>query len=815
MLRFLGLLFTAFTVLFFGGLAVVGFVVWQQSKDLPDYEQLARYEPPVMTRIHAGDGSLLAEFAKERRLFVPVNAIPQQLINAFISAEDKNFYTHTGLDWRGLARAMAQNVETVATGGGRLIGASTITQQVAKNFLLTNERTWKRKVREAILSMRIEEAFTKDQIIELYLNEIYLGMGSYGVAAASLNYFGKSLDELEPQEMAYLAALPKAPTNYHPFKNTQRAIERRNYVLQEMMENGYLTKADLEGLKAKPLGAISEPVTSKLFAAEFFTEEVRREVAQIYGEAKLYTGGLSIRTTLDPKMQIAARQALTRGLLQFDRRRGFRGPVMRLDVAAGDWGPELGKLPLAQDLSPWTQAIVLEVSDKEAAIGLKPDLLPSGRFSDKRITATIPLKLMSWARKVDDKGKMAPAVKKVGDTLKVGDVVYVAPSKDKGLYHLVQVPEIQGAIVAMDPHTGRVQALVGGFSYGASQFNRAVQAVRQPGSSFKPFVYAAALDNGYTPASVVLDAPIEVQLQSGDIWKPENYSKEFYGPSTLRRGIELSRNAMTVRLAQDMGMDKVAELSERLGIYDNMPELLAFALGAGETTLIRMVAAYSMIDNGGKRIQPTLLDRIQDRYGKTIFKHDDRPCEACSATDWENNPEPVIPDTRSDVMNPFTAYQITSMMEGVVQRGTGQALRSVGKPIAGKTGTSNDEKDAWFVGFTPDLAVGVYIGYDTPRPMGRKQTGGELAAPIVADFLKVALRDKPATPFRVPAGIELMPIDPNSGMRGEFGGDGVILEAFKPGEAPNDEMMLIGGSVPLPAEAVGEGGLTTGTGGLY
>jgi penicillin-binding protein 1A len=815
MLRLLGLLFTAFTVLFFGGLAVFGFVVWQQSKDLPDYEQLARYEPPVMTRIHAGDGSLLAEFAKERRLFVPVNAIPQQLINAFISAEDKNFYTHTGLDWRGLARAMAQNVETVATGGGRLIGASTITQQVAKNFLLTNERTWKRKVREAILSMRIEEAFTKDQIIELYLNEIYLGMGSYGVAAASLNYFGKSLDELEPQEMAYLAALPKAPSNYHPFKHTQRAIERRNYVLQEMMENGFLAASQTESLKAKPLGAISEPVTSKLFAAEFFTEEVRREVAQIYGEEKLYTGGLSIRTTLDPKMQIAARQALTRGLLQFDRKRGFRGALTRIDPLAGDWGPALGKLPMAEDLSPWTHAIVLEVSDKQAAIGLKPDSLPSGRFSEKRITASIPLKLMNWARKVDENGKMAPAVKKVGDTLKVGDVVYVAPSKDEGLYHLVQLPEIQGAIVAMDPHTGRVQALVGGFSYGASQFNRAVQAVRQPGSSFKPFVYAAALDNGYTPASVVLDAPIEVQLQNGETWAPENYSKEFYGPSTLRRGIELSRNVMTVRLAQDMGMDKVASLSERLGIYDNMPELLAFALGAGETTLIRMVAAYSMIDNGGKRIQATLVDRIQDRYGKTIFKHDDRPCDACSATDWEQQPEPVIPDTRADVMNPFTAYQITSMMEGVVQRGTGQALRSVGKPIAGKTGTSNDEKDAWFVGYTPDLAIGVYIGYDTPRPMGRKQTGGDLAAPIVADFLKVALRDEPATPFRVPAGIELMPIDPSTGMRGEFGGDGVILEAFKPGEAPNDEMMLIGGSVPLPAEVLGEGGLTTGTGGLY
>lgn len=813
MLRFLGLLFTTFTILLLGALAAGGYLIWRESRDLPDYKQLAQYEPPVMTRIHAGDGSLLAEYAKERRLFVPENAMPRQLINAFISAEDKNFYAHSGIDWTGLARAVVVNVRAVFT-GGQLIGASTITQQVAKNFLLTNERTWQRKVKEAILSMRIEQSFSKQRIIELYLNEIYLGMSSYGVAAASLNYFGKPLNELTIEEMAYLAALPKAPNNLNPYRNPERARERRDYVLNRMAENGYLPREEAEELKKKPLGVSLRPFGTKLFAAEFFSEEVRREVAEIYGEEKLYAGGLSIRTTLDPRMQIAARQALTRGLLQFDRNRGFRGPIRQIDLASGDWGPAIGKLALAPDLSPWTHAVVLSVSAKEAKIGLKPALEPSGKFSRERNTGTIPLELMKWARRLND-GKLGPAIKKASDVLAPGDVVFVSPGKEKGTFHLVQMPEIQGAIVAMDPHTGRVLALVGGFSYGSSQFNRAVQAIRQPGSSFKPFVYAAALDNGYTPASVVLDAPIEVQLQSGEIWKPENYSKDFYGPSTLRRGIELSRNAMTVRLAQDLGMDKVASLAERLGVYDKMPPLLAYALGAGETTLIRMVAAYAMIDNGGKRVTPTLIDRIQDRYGKTILRQDDRPCDACSAAQWENQEEPELPDTRADVMNPFTAYQITSMMEGVVQSGTGQALRSVGKPVAGKTGTSNDEKDAWFVGYTPDLAVGVYIGYDTPRPMGRKQTGGDLAAPVVADFLKIALKDRPATPFRVPAGIELMPIDPTTGMRAEFGAPGVILEAFKPGEAPNDEMSIIGGPVLDPGISLDEGGLTTGTGGLY
>ena len=813
MLRFLGFLFTAGTVAFLAIVAGVSYVVWEESQDLPDYTQLAQYEPPVMTRIHAGDGSLLAEYAKEKRIFVPVNAIPQQLINAFVAAEDKNFYSHSGLDWMGLARAVVQNVKSLAN-GGRMIGASTITQQVAKNFLLTNERTWQRKVKEAILSMRIEETYSKDRIIELYLNEIYLGAGSYGVAAASLNYFGKPLNELAPQEMAYLAALPKAPNNYNPFRATQRAIDRRNYVLDRMADDGYLPREQAQDLKKLPLGATSRPFAGgEIFSAEYFTEEVRREVVNKYGEDKLYEGGLSIRTTLDPKIQRAARRALTSGLLDFDRERGYRGALGTLDISK-DWGPQLANLPLASDLAPWTHGLVLAVDDKQAVIGLKPTILPNGQVEGERRKGIIPLSLMTWARKSTG-GKLGPKIKKPSDVLAPGEVVYVSPASEPGQFHLVQMPEIQGAIVAMDPHTGRVLALSGGFSYGASQFNRAVQALRQPGSSFKPIVYAAALDNGYTPASVVLDAPIEVQMQSGEMWAPENYSKEFYGPSTLRRGIELSRNVMTVRLAQDMGMDKVANLAEKLGIYNRMPPLLAYALGAGETSLIRMVAAYGMIDNGGKQIQYSLIDRIQDRYGRNIFRHDDRPCEACIAENWENQPEPEIPDTRESVLNPFTAYQITSMMEGVVQRGTGTAMKVVGKPVAGKTGTTNDEKDAWFIGFTPDLVAGVYLGYDSPRSMGRTATGGHVAAPIVAEFMKIALLNKPGTPFRVPAGIELMPIDPATGMRGDFGAPGVILEAFKPGEGPNDEMSIIGGPVPGIEDLQDNGGLSSGTGGLY
>lgn len=822
MLRFLGFLFTAGFIVFIGVAVGAGYIIWETSKTLPEHEQLARYEPPVMTRVHAGDGTLLAEYAKERRLFVPIDAIPQQLINAFISAEDKNFYSHAGLDWEALARAVAVDTKIMferhiqRKKSGRLIGASTITQQVAKNFLLSSDRSIDRKLKEALVAQRIETTFSKNQIMELYLNEIYLGMGAYGVAGASLTYFGKSLTELNLAEIAYLAALPKAPNNYHPVRYKDRAIERRNWVLERMQANGYISLSEHHDAKKQSLVVTLRPFGAQLFAAEGFTEETRRIVAQLFGEDRLYTGGLSVRTTLDPKLQIFARQALTGGLIKFDRKNGWRGALKQIDVT-GDWGSALAEMKVPADVAPWALGVVLSVEADQATIGLRPKKQTEGKLPSDRQLGVIPLALAKWARKSLGKGKVGPVVNQMPDVLNVGDVVYAAPTPQGNQWHLVQMPAIDGGLVAMDPHTGRVLALVGGFSYGKSQFNRAVQAKRQPGSSIKPIVYAAALDSGYTPASVIMDAPIEIEMQNGEIWKPKNYSGQFYGPSTLRLGIERSRNVMTVRLAHDMGINKVKALAEKLGIYDDMQPVLAMSLGAGETTLLRMTTAFSMLANGGKKIDPTLIDRVQDRYGRTVYKHDQRKCDACSADSWENQPEPDLLDVREEVVNPYTAYQITSMMEGVVQRGTGTALKAVGKPVAGKTGTSNEERDAWFVGFTPDLAVGVYIGYDQPKPMGKGATGGELAAPVVAEFMKLALKGKAASPFRAPAGLELIPIDPKTGRRAAYGDENVILEAFKPGESPSEDSIVIGDSIGPSSgdDAVIEGGLTTGTGGLY
>lgn len=827
MLRFFGWLFGAMFMIVLGLAAAAVYIISDVSKDLPDYKQLASWEPPVMTRMHAADGSLLAEFAEERRLFVPIDSVPKRLIQAYMSAEDKNFYQHNGLDWKGITSAVIRFVQVKLTHHGQIVGASTITQQVAKNFLLGNEQTMTRKLKEALIVQRIEGAFTKDQILELYLNDIFLGLNSYGIAAASLNYFGKPLDKLSLEEMAYLAALPKGPNNYNPFKYPERALVRRNWVLQQMFQNGYITQAELTEAQAKPFKVNPRPFGVQLFAAEGFAEEARRDLVQMYGKDALNKGGYSVHTTLEPKMQIYARQALARGLIGFDRKRGFRGAIQHVELEGGDWAKYLSTIRLAADAAPWRAAIVTGLAEDSATIGLQPKFLANGQLADDRETGTIPLALMAWARKYVDGTELGKEIKTAAQVLKVGDIIYVAPSGQPQQYHLVQLPDAEGAMVAMDPHTGRVLAMVGGFSYGSSQFNRAVQATRQPGSSFKPIVYAAALDNGYSPASVLLDAPVEYKLQNGDVWKPKNYEKNFFGPSTLRRGIEQSRNTMTVRLADSLGMTKIADLAQRLGIYDKMPHQLAMALGAGETTLLKMTTAYSMIANGGHKVESTLIDRIQDRYGHTIYRHDERECTGCKQEKYDpNTPEPELIDNREQVMNPYTAYQITSMMEGVVERGTGKKMLVLGKPVAGKTGTTNDERDAWFVGFTPDLTVGVYVGYDNPKPMGKGRTGGELAAPIVADFMKLALKDKAAVPFRVPRAIELIPIHVNTGKRGVFGEDGVILEAFKPGDEPPSNTVFIGnvasnvpkqqgaGVVLVPA-ASPDGGLTQAGNGLY
>ncbi|TMJ88712.1 MAG: penicillin-binding protein 1A [Alphaproteobacteria bacterium] len=816
LLRFLGLLFAAGTTIFIVAIAAAAGLLWHYSQSLPDYSQLQDYEPAVMTRVHAADGSLLAEYARERRLYIPVQAVPKLVINAFVAAEDKNFYEHGGIDFSGIARAAVLYIQQYGS-GRRPQGASTITQQVAKNFLLTNELSFSRKIKEALLAMKIERAFSKERILELYLNEIYLGMGAYGVAAASLLYFDKSVHELSVAEAAYLAALPKAPNNYHPFRQRERALERRNYVIDRMAEDHYISAQEADKAKKEPLKITLRPTGAHIFAAEYFAEEVRRYIYDNFTEKKLYEGGLSVRTTLDPKMQVLARKVLVDGFVNFDEQQGYRGAVQKLDPA-GDWGIKLADVKALSDIGLWRLAIVLEADDASARIGLQPGREPGGVLSKQRETGTIALEGAKWAKPTSGptRGK-APT--KVSQVLAAGDVVYVEPLAGKdGQFRLRQVPEVSGPIVALDPQTGRVLAMAGGFSYDQSQFNRATQALRQPGSSFKPFVYAAALDNGYTPSTVVLDAPIEIDTGTG-IWAPENYTKKYYGPSTLRFGIEQSRNVMTVRLAQDVGMPLIGEYARRFGVYDSLPPYLSFALGAGETTLLRMVGAYAMFDNGGRKIQPTLIDRIQDRYGHTIYKHDSRECRSCEAEKWENQNEPTLIDKRERVLDPMTSYQITSMMEGVVQRGTATVVKEVGKPIAGKTGTTNDEKDAWFIGFSPDLVVGVYLGYDKPRHLGRGATGGVLAAPIVRDFMKVALADKPAVPFRVPPGIKLIRVDPKSGMRAGPGDQRVILEAFKPGTAPPDNYAVIGVSDadgrPLAVSPEADRAIRTGTGGLY
>lgn len=832
LVRFMGFLFAAGTVVFLVGVGAVAGLIWHFSKDLPDYSQLQDYEPPVMTRVHAVDGSLLGEYAKERRLYLPIQAVPKLVINAFLAAEDKNFYEHGGIDYTGMARAGLVYLQNYGS-NRRPQGASTITQQVAKNFLLTNEVSFARKIKEALLAMRIEKTYSKDKILELYLNEIYLGLGAYGIAAASLVYFDKSVNELTVAEAAYLAALPKMPATLHPVRNRDRAIERRNYVIDRLQENGWIKQADADKARKEPLAVTSRSNGAHTFAGEYFAEEVRRDIFERYGEKKLYEGGLSVRTTLDPKIQVMARKTMVAGLVNYDEQQGYRGAISKLDIS-GDWGVKLAEIKSLSDISPWRMAVVLETSEQSARIGFQPNRELGGAVSKQRETGLVTLDGVKWAKAAQGatKGRAATSVAQV---LQPGDVIYADPLYSKegqpveGQYRLRQIPEVSGAMVVMDPWTGRVLAMVGGFSFDQSQFNRATQAYRQPGSSFKPIVYSAALDNGYTPSTVVLDAPIEIdQGQGAGVWRPENFSANKYqGPVTLRNALRQSLNTVTVRLAQDIGMPLIGEYARRFGVYDELPNYLSYALGAGETTAMRMVTAYSMLANGGRRVKPTLIDRIQDRYGHTIFKHDQRECRGCDAPGgWKNQNEPQLIDRREQVLDSMTAYQITELLEGVVQAGTATVVREVGKPIAGKTGTTNEAKDAWFVGFSPDVAVAIYMGYDKPRPLGKGNaaTGGHLAAPIARDFLKLALADKPAVPFKVPAGIKLIRVVSKTGMRagpGESGG--TILEAFKPGTAPPDNYSVIGvadaegRSAPGAPQQQPDSGffMRPGTGGLY
>ena len=809
-----------------GILVTAGLIFWaimHYGRGLPDYRQLSAYEPPVMTRIHAGDGSLLREYARTPRLFVPINAVPDRLKQAFISAEDKNFYEHFGLDMVGIGKAMILNVGK-AVKGQRLIGASTITQQVARNFLLTLDRRLDRKIKEMILTVRMERTFTKEQILELYLNEINLGNRSFGVAAAALNYFNKSLDELTNAEMAFLAALPKAPHNYHPVRKKARAVARRNWVLSRMHILGYITDAEYAEALKEDLVMIPRSGDAR-FKADYFEESVRRQLLNQYGEETLYAGGLSVRTTLEPRLQAFAERALRDGLVAYDRRHGWRGPLGRMSVQ-GNWSARLieDKRPLGDPR--WQLGLVIELRKEGAIIGLS-----DGSFG------FITMAELAWAKAWRTGERVGPAVSDVSEVLTIGDLIATEtlsgaqlvsldgfvddmgdPLTTFAQYKLRQIPAIEGALVAMDPHTGRVLAMVGGFDFNLSEFNRAVQAKRQPGSAFKPFVYAAALDEGFTPSSLILDAPFVMDQGDGQgKWKPRNSSNKFYGPSTLRLGIEKSRNLMTVRLAQNIGMSKVRDYARNFKIYENMQPTLAMSLGAGEVSPLNLTAAYSMLVNGGKEITPSLIDRIQDRRGKTVYRHDKRDCFACTAT-WQEGDdaiinEPFIPDERKTVLDPRTAYQMVSMLEGVVERGTGRRISVLNRPLAGKTGTTNDSTDAWFVGFSPDLTVGVFTGFDQRRSLGRFEEGSTIASPIFRDFMKEALRSADKIPFRIPSGLRLVRISAKTGLPAQRGDKDIILEAFIPGTEPKPgQLTILDGSLPVGKT---KGTVRKGSGGIY
>ncbi len=817
MLRFIfsffGGIFSWLTIGVFMAALTIGAVFWMYGRDLPNHEQLALYTPPTISRIYSGEGRIVDEFAEERRLYVPANEIPDLVKNAFISAEDKNFYQHKGYDPRGMIAAAID-----AARGGRLRGASTITQQVMKNFLLSSDRSAERKIKELILASRLEQTLSKDKILELYLNEIFLGQNSFGVAAAAQTYFNKTLGQLDAAEAAFLAALPQAPSDYHPVRAKERVTQRRDFVLREMLENGYIDQPTYEAAKAEPLKSVQngdyEPFRAQLPPRDYFTDEIRRQLSRNFGEEEFFGGGLAIRATMDPELQVEAAKALRAQLESYDRNLGvWRGtgktllPEQLVDDAT--WRAALAEVNVSRDVDGWSPAVVLEVGDSAALIGIEGiDNDQDGHW--------IPAEDVTWARKRLPGGKLAAKAKRAGDLVEVGDVVLVQQIKKDGTFvrwSLRQIPEVQGALMAMDVHTGRVLAMQGGFSYQHSVFNRATQATRQPGSSFKPFVYAAALDSGFSPASIVIDAPIEVNTPQG-VWRPQNSSNKFYGPAPLRTGIEQSRNLMTVRLAQEVGMDVVAAYAERFGVYDNMSRFLANSLGSEETTLFRIVAAYAMFANGGERVEPTLVDRVQDRWGKTVYRHDQRVCKDCQVASLAPGAAPAILSDRERVMNAVTAYQLTSMLQGVVQRGTAAGKINLPVPVAGKTGTTNDAKDVWFVGFTSNIVAGCYIGYDNPRTLGRSAFGSSLCGPVFNELMQTATAKYGGGPFQVPPGGHFIKIDRFTGARlpDDATGDFVVAEYFRDGEEPifgltYDGGFAMGSNLPLyaPGDIAEEG----------
>ncbi len=821
LLSFIGAIFSwLVTAVFFIALTV-GAVFWMYSRDLPSHEQLAQYAPKTISRIYSAEGRLIDEFAEERRIFVPIDEIPPLVKQAFISAEDKHFYSHHGFDPMGMGKAA---LDAISSGGRNLRGASTITQQVMKNFLLSSDRSVERKIKELILATRLESTLSKDQILELYLNEIFLGQNSFGVAAAAQSYFNKPLTELAPHEAATLAAMPKAPGRYHPVRAREALTERRDYVLREMWQNGYIDQATYEAEARQPLRSVQNgdfpAFQQQLPPRDYFTDEIRRQLSAQFGAEEFFGGGLAIRATIDPKLQQVAAHALQQALEKYDRGRGvWRGTRVKVPAEQlGDeqaWRAALSDADVPRDIEGWFPAVVLALGDSEATIGIE----------GIEGTAQIPAKDVQWARKRLADGTLAPKAKVASDLLDVGDVVLVRrmTSDSDGSFirwTLRQVPEVQGGFMAMDVNTGRVIAMQGGFSYQSSVFNRATQAQRQPGSSFKPFVYAAALDSGFNPATIVVDEPITVNTPQG-LWTPKNASGKFYGPTPMRTGIEQSRNLMTIRIAQGIGMDTVAKYAEKFGVYDHLGHFLANSLGAQETTLFKMVAAYAMFANGGERVEPTLVDRVQDRRGRTIYRHDRRDCVTCGQPTLPAGAAPEIRSNRERVMDAITAYQLTSMLEGVVKRGSGRGV-SLPVPVAGKTGTTNDAKDVWFIGFTSNIVAGCYLGYDQPRTLGANAYGGTLCVPVFNEFMQEAVKEFGGTAFKVPPGGHFVNIDRFSGaiLGPDAKGDNVIAEYFRDGQDLTGLMLVDGGfgradpgTLPLFTEARDGGqAVTTSTG---
>ena len=773
-------IFSSIFIFLFAGFFLIIFIFWNFVFDLPDHEQLINYEPPMLTRVYASDGRLISEYAAEQRSYIPIDSIPPLIIDSFLAAEDKNFYDHIGIDFTGIIRALKRNINNIT---GRPEGASTITQQVAKNFFLSREISYKRKIKEILLALRIEQTLSKNKILELYLNEIYLGYRSYGVAAASLNYFNKTLDELTITEAAYLAALPKAPNNYHPIRKKKAAIGRRNWVIKRLLQEKIINKDQAIEAKNSELTVIKRD-EFKTVEARYFLEEVRRGLIDNFGDDGLYKGGLTVRTSLDPRLQKIADIVLKKGLVNYDIRHGWRGPLANINIKDTNWKKDLALIDVPEEFPNWKVAVVVLLDNLGANI-----------FFDNGDYGRITIEDLKWARKWREEQKVGPPIKNPNEVLAVGDIIYVEQASkseesleygELQLYKLRQFPDVNGAIVALDPHTGRIFAISGGISFNKSEFNRATQAFRQPGSSFKPFVYLTALEKGYPPNLKILDAPFVID-QGADLgkWNPANYTKKFYGLSTMRLGLEKSRNLMTVRLAQMIGINSIVNQAKKLGISDNYSAVLSMALGAGETTLLRLTTAYAMLVNGGKKIETSMIDRVQNRNGKTLLKHDNRMCLNCVQAEWDSNLQPQIIDNRDQLIDPVNAYQVVSMLRGAVTRGTGKKVSVIKKPLAGKTGTTNDSNDTWFIGFSPDLVVGIFVGFDTPKTLGPRETGASVASPMFRDFMQLALDQSDVPPFRIPSRAKLIKVNLNTGNIARKSDKNVILETFYPGTEPN------------------------------